>query len=284
MVMERVGKTLLALYKEAKTMSIKSVLMIGIQVLTALEEIHQQGIVHNDLKPDNIATGLQTSTGELYLLDYGLSNEWMHRNIHIQYKEAWDFQGSPYFASENTLRGIRPSRRDDLESLGYVLLFFQMGTLPWLEGRFAGPQDLPVMLKARSKAAPFLQAAHPLFSSYFACVKDLAFHENPNYTLLRGLFERVLEQEGLTCDWVYDWTQSKPKKIPKFHSNSLSRNMSLLSSDSDPSPGAKISRLRRNSAICLATPSTPTQAPALDGTRLRRFSQCFELGKTRGQD
>lgn len=281
--MERVGKTLLQLYTEAKTMSIKSVLMIGIQVLTALEEIHIQGIVHNDLKPDNIATGLRTNTGELYLLDFGLSSEWMHRNIPMQYREAWEFQGSPFFASENTLRGIRPSRRDDLESLGYILLFFQMGTLPWLDVRFAGPKDLPTMLKARSRSASFLQVAHPLFSAYFACVKDLAFHENPNYLFLRSLFERALEQEALSCDWVYDWSQPEVQKPPKVHSNSLSRNMSLLSSNnSNPSPGAKINRLRRNSDLCLGNPSTPTHAPALDGTRLRRFSQCAEGEKPRG--
>lgn len=277
LIIERVGRTLLDLFTEAKTMSMKSVLMVGMQVLTALEEVHAQGVVHNDIKPDNIAIGLQAGDGDLHLLDFGLSGEWMHRNVHVQYKEGWEFQGTPFFASENTLRGIRPSRRDDLESLGNILLFFQMGTLPWLDVRVASPNDIVNMLKARSKATQFIRDANPLFTSYFAYVKGLIFYEKPDYAYLRSLLEREMQKEELTCDWVYDWTKPEPKRHSKPHSNSLSRNMSLLSSDSDPSPGAKISKLRRNSCICLETPITPTHAPVLDGTRLRRFSQCVVM-------
>lgn len=284
LVMERVGRTLLELYTATNSISLKSLFMVALQVLTVLEEIHCQGVVHNDLKPDNIATGYHTYDEKLYLIDFGLSTEFRLNGVHVNYSEDWKFRGTPYFASEHALRGVRPSRRDDLESLCYVLVFFQLGTLPWLDIPIHSPTSLLDMIDARSNTLQFIQTAHSVFPLYFNYVRSLSFAQEPDYTYLRKLFEDAMESESLVCDWGYDWKKGSQKTRVHSHSNSLSRNMSLLSSNGDSSPGGKILQLhqfRRNSTESLSSVSTPTHAPALDGSRIRQFSQRFLVNEVR---
>jgi serine/threonine protein kinase len=93
--------------------------------------VHESGYIHRDLKPDNILLGRKSSHMDLYLIDFGLSRKYLDNNcIHCPYSENVNFKGNIVFSSKNCLLGVSPGRRDDFESICYLLIFMQQGALP----------------------------------------------------------------------------------------------------------------------------------------------------------
>ena len=132
--MELLGKSLDILFQEQKKkFSIKTVSMIGIQMLERIEFIHNKYIIHRDIKPDNFLMGLDTKSHIIYLLDFGLSKKYRSTKTkqHIKFTSNNKLTGTARYASINALNGNEQSRRDDLEAIGYVLIFFLKGNLPW---------------------------------------------------------------------------------------------------------------------------------------------------------
>ena len=128
LVMENLGLDLFELFKQhGNQFSTKTVLMLAEQFLDRIEYLHERGYIHRDIKPENFLMGLGESKDTVYLADFGLAKN----NIEF-YNEKAGFAGSLIYASINTHLGISQSRRDDLESIGYVLVEFQTGRLPWL--------------------------------------------------------------------------------------------------------------------------------------------------------
>ena len=127
LVMENLGPDLNKLfYHRKKHFSMKTVLMLASQFLSRIEFIHEEGYIHRDIKPANFLTGIGKNKHVIYLADFGLAK----RNKEI-YSERTEFEGTPDYASLNAHLGISQSRRDDMESIGYVLMEFQIGSLPW---------------------------------------------------------------------------------------------------------------------------------------------------------
>ena len=296
-VMEKVGPTLLSLFTAQQSFTLKTVLMIGLQAISALEELHEFGVVHKDVKPDNIAVGRDTHAQLLYLIDMGLSTEVLHNKIHVQYAEGVKFQGTPFFASENVISGVKPARRDDLESLGYALLFLHTGTLPWLHVPFTNHSDLPTMLAVRQHTSlhDLCSSAHPVLYQYLSYCKHLDFQAKPDYLYLRKLLEAAMEAEHMQLDWKYDWvppvpgeihreikeSDGKVKKVrsqlTREHGNSLSKNMHHLECFI-PTPGEWLKEDRRRSMRTPTTPkliddmdseATPICPPHLDASKWR---------------
>ena len=100
---------------------------------TRIEQLHKHLFIHRDLKPENIAVGLNKRSSTLYLFDFGLSRQYAdYRTLkHIQYSENKKFTGTVRYASLRTHFGVEQSRRDDLESMGYILVYLAKGNLPW---------------------------------------------------------------------------------------------------------------------------------------------------------
>jgi serine/threonine protein kinase len=134
MVMEFLGPTLSDLFNyRDKFFSLSTVLLLGIQMLSRLEYVHDNGYIHRDIKPENFLMGLDSNSNTVYLIDYGLSKKYKEKgtNNHIQYRENRNLVGTARYASINAHLGIEQSRRDDLESVGYLLVYFSLGKLPW---------------------------------------------------------------------------------------------------------------------------------------------------------
>ena len=134
MVMELLGDSLETLYNKcSRKFSLKTVTMLAIQLLHRIEHHHTHHYLHRDIKPDNFLMGLKSNAHTLYLIDMGLCKQYRDPDTlnHIPYRENKKLIGTPRYASINTHLGVEQCRRDDLESIGYMLMYFLNGKLPW---------------------------------------------------------------------------------------------------------------------------------------------------------
>jgi len=134
MMMEFLGPSLSDLFQFCnKKFSLKTVCMLAIQMLQRIEFVHEKGFIHRDIKPENFVIGLNEKSNIVHIIDFGLSKRYKDRNTgqHIPYRENRQLVGTIRYASINAHLGIEQSRRDDIESIGYVLVYFLLGRLPW---------------------------------------------------------------------------------------------------------------------------------------------------------
>jgi serine/threonine protein kinase len=200
--------------------SLKTVLMLADQMITRIEFMHSKGYLHRDIKPDNFLMGLGRKANQVYVIDFGLAKRYRDSttNRHIPYRENKNLTGTARYASRNTHLGIEQSRRDDLESIGYVLLYFLRGSLPWQGLKAATKKQKYDKISEKKLSTPIeaLCKSHPAeFSSYFHYCHSLTFDQRPDYSFLRRLFRDLFDLEGYQFDYVYDWTLLKCKQSQK---------------------------------------------------------------------
>ena len=114
------------------TLELSEVLSIGVQMLERIRDIHQCGLIHRDVKPANFIFGIRTNELRmLYVIDFGLTKIYRHHRKHIAMKNGRSMIGTARFVSIHVHDGLSPSRRDDIESLGYIIVYLLLGGLPW---------------------------------------------------------------------------------------------------------------------------------------------------------
>ncbi|KAM0881030.1 hypothetical protein ACQ4PT_033200 [Festuca glaucescens] len=200
--------------------SLKTVLMLADQMITRIEFLHSKGYLHRDIKPDNFLMGLGRKANQVYIIDFGLAKRYRDSttNRHIPYRENKNLTGTARYASCNTHLGIEQSRRDDLESIGYVLLYFLRGSLPWQGLKAATKKQKYDKISEKKLSTPIevLCKSHPVeFASYFHYCHSLTFDQRPDYGFLRRLFRDLSDREGYAFDHVFDWTLLKCKQTQK---------------------------------------------------------------------
>jgi serine/threonine protein kinase len=148
----------------------------GIQIITRIETLHSKSLLHRDIKPDNFLFGLRDETNKLYLIDFGFCKRYEYNGRHIQQKSISSIVGSLNFVSLNIHNGLEPSRRDDIESCIYIILYMYTGYLEWI--KFDISREKMIKLKRELTNNPDI----PFFISHLLqYIRLLDFDEIPDY-------------------------------------------------------------------------------------------------------
>ncbi|TFK42407.1 CK1/CK1/CK1-G protein kinase [Crucibulum laeve] len=199
--------------------SIKTVCMAAKQMLSRVQTIHEKNLIYRDIKPDNFLIGRPGTKGAniVHVVDFGMAKQYRDPKTkqHIPYRERKSLSGTARYMSINTHLGREQSRRDDLEALGHVFMYFLRGSLPWQGLKAATNKQKYEKIGEKKQTTPIKELCEGFpeeFGIYLNYVRKLGFEETPDYDFLRELFTKVMKNNGDVDDGVFDWNMLNDNK------------------------------------------------------------------------
>ena len=240
MVIDYLGKSLEDLFQMChQRFTLKTVLMIADQCIAALQYIHHKSFIHRDVKPDNFLVGSGERSNQIFIIDFGLSKKYRDPKTleHMKYATGKSLTGTARYASVNALRGFEQSRRDDLESLAYCLIYFLRGSLPWMgldakdrKQKYERIRDV----KSSTSVEELCRGLPVEFADFLTKIKALDFQQEPDYAAYREIFRNLFIRSNFVYDYQYDW-------IPLF-------NRRLQHNEPEPQPSQEHKTLSKQEA------------------------------------
>lgn len=211
MILEYLGPSLEDLFELCqKKFSLKTILLIVMQILNTIQHIHEKGYLHRDIKPDNFLIGYSDKQKYIYTIDFGLSKKFINDDTfqHEKYNKCKQFIGSFRYSSVKNHVGVEQSRRDDLESIAYMFLYFLKGKLPWqginIKDKKAKMKKI-YEIKKSIKPEELCKGCPKEFMIFIKYVRKLRYYEKPDYYYIKQLFKNLFKRKGYKLDYQYDW-------------------------------------------------------------------------------
>lgn len=237
--MDRLGPSLEELFDYCdRKFSLKTILMLAEQMIHRIEHVHSKLLIHRDIKPDNFLMGHGQFRRYLFMIDFGLAKRYrsVRTGRHIPYRENKSLTGTARYASVNAHLGIEQCRRDDLESLGFVLMYFLRGSLPWqgLRAKTKKEKYDKISEKKMTTAIEVLCSGFPEeFAVYLNYCRSLRFDDKPDYEFIRRIFRKLFKSRGYNFDYVYDWTLKSMEKMKASGDEVKDHEPDVLANDMD---------------------------------------------------
>jgi serine/threonine protein kinase len=261
LVLDVLGPSLYDLFKFCgRKFTLKTVLMLADQLIARIKYIHGKNFIHRDMKPANFVMGLDMrELNQVYIIDFGLSKNYSGPTTQ---KDTFCGQhkslvGTARYASINAHQGMAQSRRDDLESLSYILIYFALGRLPWQGVKASTRKELHSMIMKKKNNVPIeilCQGLPEEFETLLLYSRSLDFHEKPEYNCLSLLFRKLFLRKGYSKDYLFDWTvlnmkyrACTRKSIDEVKDNSNQESSSKETKTSDKS------EQQPSNAVCITT-------------------------------
>ena len=178
-----------------------------------IEYVHSKAFIHRDIKPENFLIGIGEKSAYLHIIDFGLAKKYKDfTGKHVEFSTNKGMTGTLRYASISSQEGNEQGRKDDLESLSYMIMYFYRGSLPWQKAvtlnKFENAEAILEMKKS-IKIAEFCSGLPTPIASFMSYVQKLKFEEDPDYLFLRKQLSDAFLKYGFQYDYVFDWHSVK---------------------------------------------------------------------------
>lgn len=191
----------------SRKFSLRTVLLLADQMLERISDLHKKGYLHRNIRPESFLIGGEDNKDMLYLVDFGLSKKYVKDGKAIPFKKGRKMTGTLRFASINSQLGLEQARRDDLESIGYVLVYFLKGELPWqsvVAGSKEDKNKAVLKMKLETQVNTLTKGLPEAFKDYLNSVRCMNYDTEPEYGKYRKMFKAVLKNK-LDESEGFDW-------------------------------------------------------------------------------
>lgn len=209
LVMDLLGPSLENILRKRKQFRLKSIILLAVQLIEIMKSIHSKGYIHRDIKPDNFVLDKEHQK-KLYCIDFGLASKYIKRgtdNEHVKMTKNHKFLGTARYSSIASHIGNSQSRKDDLESIGYLLIYLFRGSLPWMNIKHKDKYERYRLIgnkKINTTEEELCDRLPKEFLIYLKYVRNMDYDEKPHYTALIKMFMKLYNSKNYRVD-KFEW-------------------------------------------------------------------------------